>query len=215
MNGAIDGVVEELLAATGRWPILLALVNGAVRDDLNAGRQAEESMREILRELRTTGPTALDVIDAHERRTSVARTIEIGLSRLDPELRARYLELAVFGEDVAIPGPVLARYWKTTGGLSEGRTQRYCQRLVKLARTDPSASRGIASGSSEGPPRPRVRRGWNKCLVAASCRADLYVGMATHPPLGGGVEAGTASMPAPPRLAGRQTRARRARGTGS
>jgi hypothetical protein len=57
--GASSGVVGELLAVTGRWPVLLALVNGAVRTDLNAGRRVDESMREILQELRTTGPTAL------------------------------------------------------------------------------------------------------------------------------------------------------------
>ena len=78
-------------------------------------------MREILHELRATGPTALDVTDAQERHTAVARTIGVSLSRLTPEQRDRYLELAVFGEDVAIPGPVLARYWKATGGWSDSR----------------------------------------------------------------------------------------------
>jgi hypothetical protein len=55
--GTSGGVVQGLLAATGRWPVLLALVNAAVRADLNTGRHAEESMREILHELHTTGPT--------------------------------------------------------------------------------------------------------------------------------------------------------------
>lgn len=127
------GVVVGLLAATGRWPVLLALVNGAVRADLNGGCRVDESMREILHELRTTGPTALDVTDADERHTAVARTIGVSLSRLTAEQRTRYLELAVFGEDVAIPGPVLGRYWKATGGWSEFQTRRYCQRLAELA----------------------------------------------------------------------------------
>ena len=133
MGGASGGVVAGLLAVTGRWPMLLALVNGAIRADCNAGRGVEESMREILRELRTTGLTALDVTDASERHTAVARTIGVGLSRLSADQRDRYLELAVFGEDVAIPGPVLTRYWKATGGWSEFQTRRYCQRLAELA----------------------------------------------------------------------------------
>ena len=127
------GVVAGLLAATGRWPVLLSLVNGAVRADLNAGRRAEESMCEILHELRTTGPTALDVTDTDERHMAVARTIGVSLARLTPEQRERYLELAVFGEDVAIPGAVLSRYWKATGGWSAFQTRRYCQRLAELA----------------------------------------------------------------------------------
>jgi WD40 repeat protein len=132
-TGASGGVIAGLLDATGRWPVLLALVNGTVRDDLNAGHRVDESMREILDELRTTGPTVLDVTDADERHTAVARTIGVSLSRLTDDQRDRYLELAVFGEDVRIPGPVLARYWKATGGWSQFQTRRYCQRLDELA----------------------------------------------------------------------------------
>jgi WD40 repeat protein len=130
---ASAGVTALLMAVTGRWPVLLALVNGAVRADLDAGRRAEDSMHEVLHELGATGPTALDVSDAGERHTAVARTIGVSLSRLTAEQRDRYLELAVFGEDVAIPGSVLARYWKTTGGWSAFATRRFCRRLADLA----------------------------------------------------------------------------------
>ncbi len=131
--GVPSGVMAGLLAVTGRWPVLLALVNGAVTADRKAGRRVEGSMREILYELRTTGPTALDVTDVGERHTAVAGTIGVSLSRLAPEQRERYLELAVFGEDVAIPVSVLARYWNTTGDWSAFQTRRYCQRLADLA----------------------------------------------------------------------------------
>jgi WD40 repeat protein len=133
VTGVSGGVVAELLAATGRWPVLLALVNGAVRADQNAGRRAEDSVHDILQELRATGPTALDVTDAEERHTAVARTIGVSLSRLTADQRARYLELAVFGDDVAIPGPVLARYWGATSGWSAFHSRRYCHRLAELA----------------------------------------------------------------------------------
>ena len=126
-------VMTGMLAVTGRWPVLLSLVNGAVLADLHADRRADESMREILHELRTTGPTALDITDDDERHTAVARTIEVSLGRLTADQTARYLELAVFGADVAIPYPVLARYWKATGGWSQLQTRRYCQRLAGLA----------------------------------------------------------------------------------
>jgi WD40 repeat protein len=129
----VADVVAGLLAATGRWPVLLALVNSAVRADQNTGRGAEESMDEILHELRARGPTALDITDARERHTAVARTIEVSLSRLTAQQRERYLELAVFGEDVAIPVSVLGRYWKATGGWSTFQTRRFCQRLAELA----------------------------------------------------------------------------------
>ncbi len=90
-------------------------------------------MREILRELRVTGLTTLDATDAQERHTAVAQTIGVSLSRLTDDERDRYLELALFGEDVAIPAPVLARYWEATGGWSAFATRRYRQRLAELA----------------------------------------------------------------------------------
>ena len=134
VSGVLSGgVVAGLLGVTGRWPVLLSLVNGAVCADLRAGRGGEESMREILDELRIAGPTVLDVTEATERHTAVARTIGVSLSRLTADQRDRYLELAVFGEDVAIPSLVLSRYWKATGGWSEFQTRRYCQRLAELA----------------------------------------------------------------------------------
>jgi WD40 repeat protein len=133
VGGVSGAVVAGLLAVTGRWPVLLALVNGAVRADQNAGRCAEDSMGEILRELRAVGPTVLDVTDAHERHTAVTRTIGVSLRRLTAQQRERYLELAVFGEDVVIPGPVLARYWQARGGWSAFQSRRYCQRLAELA----------------------------------------------------------------------------------
>jgi hypothetical protein len=34
---------------------------------------------------------------------------------------------------VAIPGPVLSRYWKLTGGWSKFRTRQFCLRLAELA----------------------------------------------------------------------------------
>lgn len=131
--GVSSEVVKGLLAVTGRWPVLLALVNGAVRADQSAGRLAEDSMREILYELRATGPTVLDVADGDDRHTAVTRTIGVSLNRLTSEQRDRYMELAVFGKDVVIPGSVLSRYWSSTGGWSSFQTVRFCQRLAELA----------------------------------------------------------------------------------
>jgi WD40 repeat protein len=133
ITGASRDAVAGLLAATGRWPVLLALVNGAVRADLTTGRGADESMCEILQALRTTGPTALDLADTDERHTAVARTIGVSLSRLTAEQRAHFLELAVFTPDAAIPVPVLVHYWQATGGWSQFQVRRYCQRLAELA----------------------------------------------------------------------------------
>ncbi|HET9257173.1 MAG TPA: hypothetical protein VFO16_18510 [Pseudonocardiaceae bacterium] len=68
----------------------------------------------------------MDIADTTERNTAIAaiaRILDASLHRLSPERRQRYLELAVFGEDVQIPGTVLARYWTTTV-VTDGRRSR-------------------------------------------------------------------------------------------
>ena len=130
---APERLMAPLLAAAGRWPVLLALVNGAIHTDIERGRDAAESMCEILDELHSTGPTVLDITDDDQRHTAVARTLGVSLNRLAPAQRERYQELAVFAEDVAIPVEVLKRYWMHTSGLSAFQTRRLCQRLADLS----------------------------------------------------------------------------------
>ncbi|MGI9000835.1 MAG: NB-ARC domain-containing protein [Pseudonocardia sp.] len=127
------GLVGDVLAVCGSWPVLLALVHGAVRDAVSAGGDAAGEMREVLVALRVGGVTVLDVTNPTERGQAVARTIEVGLDRLSPDERDRYLELAVFGEDVSIPGEVVARLWGHTGGWTVFQARRFCGRLADLA----------------------------------------------------------------------------------
>ena len=83
--------------------------------------------------LRTYGITALDIGNPDARDTAVSATIEASLRRLTRDERDRYEELAVFGEDVAVPGEVVARLWAYAGGWSTFKTRRLCQRLSDLA----------------------------------------------------------------------------------
>ncbi|MCY1145015.1 DUF4062 domain-containing protein [Actinoplanes sp. Pm04-4] len=123
----------ETLEATGRWPVLLGLVQGAVRDGVAAGGNPENELRDILQALREGGITVLDIGDEGARSEAVARTVEAGLRRLTSDERSRYLEMAVFGEDVTIPGEVLARLWAHTGGWPAFRSRRFCARLFSLS----------------------------------------------------------------------------------
>ncbi|GIF17834.1 hypothetical protein Ate02nite_05640 [Paractinoplanes tereljensis] len=127
--GVPAGLIEEALTATGRWPVLLALVDGALRDGVEHGGDPAAEMREVLGALHADGITVLDVGDAGSRATAVARTIGASLRRLTDDECSRYLELAVFGEDVTIPGEVVARLWAYTGGWSLFRSRRFCARL--------------------------------------------------------------------------------------
>ena len=119
LDGVGEDVVVGLLKATGRWPVLLALVNGAARSDVARGADGGEALGDILAALISDGPTVLDVSNPDDRSHAVSATLELSLSRLSATERDRYQELAVFPEDVEVPLTVLARYWAHTGQLSD------------------------------------------------------------------------------------------------
>ena len=126
------GLVAEALRATGRWPVLLSLVHGAVRDAVTEGGDPATELTDVLAALKTEGVTALDATSTGERNAAVAATIGVSLARLTPDERARYRELAVFAEDLAIPGEVVARLWAHTGGWTTFQARRLCRRLFDL-----------------------------------------------------------------------------------
>jgi hypothetical protein len=125
-----------LLAGTGSWPVLLRLVNGALRRYVRTGLALPAAAVRIAKQLAEHGPVAVDVTDADHRSAAVAATVEASLSLLDPARLQRYLELAVFPEDVAVPESTLAAYWAHTGGLGLAETERLCQDLADLFLVD-------------------------------------------------------------------------------
>jgi WD40 repeat protein len=133
LQGAGEDVVVGLLKATGRWPVLLALVNGAARSDLARGANLDTVLGDILAALTSDGPTVLDIANPDDRSHAVSATLELSLSRLSPTERARYQELAVFPEDVEVPLTVLGRYWAHTGQLSTIQVRRLCSSLYDLS----------------------------------------------------------------------------------
>src|SRR5262249_45551668 len=118
---------------TGRWPVLLGLVNGAARDYVAGGEPVGTALDRICRWLRQGGPASFDMASRDDRRQAVATTVEASLAVLPPGELERYLELAVFPEDVEIPAVLLTRYWSASGGLDELAADRLCRRLADLS----------------------------------------------------------------------------------
>jgi WD40 repeat protein len=142
-----SALVTDGLDATGRWPVLLSLVHGAVRDAVRNGADPAGELEEVLAGLRAEGITALDPTNPSDRGRAVAATIEVSLLRLTPDERARYLELAIFGEDVTVPGEVVAKLWAHTGGWTRFQARRLSQRLFDL---------GLLAGYRRDPDRLAV-----------------------------------------------------------
>jgi hypothetical protein len=152
-----DVVADGLLAVTGRWPLLLRLVNKIVADAVLSGADPEAVAGRLLERLRAEGPAAvdevlggrvhgLDIDKPGERAQAVRATIEASTSLLGPEDRQRFTELAVFAEDETVPFALMARLWQETAGLDELQSSQLCARLAQLALVEVSPGRGRATG---------------------------------------------------------------------
>ena len=132
LPGVSAAVVGRVLDLTGRWPVLLNLVNGAARADVRLGSRPEAALAELADQIAADGPAVLDVADPAGREQAVGATLQVSLNRLSPDQQARYAELAVFGEDVDIPRAVLERYWAHTAGWRPTRVHQLCSLLLDL-----------------------------------------------------------------------------------
>jgi hypothetical protein len=138
-------VVEGLLAVTGRWPLLLRLVNKILANAARAGSEAWLAAGEQLLEwLQTGGPAVVDILSGEtsrglkvgeplERARAVRATIEASTNLLDAGDVQRFAELGVFVENETIPFRLVARLWRATGGLDDLQAAQLCARLGELA----------------------------------------------------------------------------------
>ncbi|WP_406169704.1 NB-ARC domain-containing protein [Streptomyces canus] len=144
LSGMSQAVVQRLLALTGRWPVLLALVNAAVMEYQRQGATLEEACAWVARRLAAEGPTALDLGDAHSREKAVASSVQASLDLLSPDERERYFDLGIFPEDTDVPGEVLFLLWRATGGLTRNEAEQLCAKLVSLRLATGSWQQGPA-----------------------------------------------------------------------
>ncbi len=137
-HGLPDGegaAFDQLAARLGEWPLLLKLVNGALRrrvgemsqplaDALAVGEQGSRPAR------------AYRLRCARSRRSGARRSqrrSSVSLELLDEDERARFAELAIFPEDVDVPLDTVAALWGRTAGLDDFDTEELCGRLFGLS----------------------------------------------------------------------------------
>ncbi|MFC4055569.1 NB-ARC domain-containing protein [Actinomadura syzygii] len=122
---------RDLLLLTGRWPLLLSLVNGVLRDRIETGLPAARVARDVAARLRAAGPAALDLDDRGSRQRAVRATVEYSLETLGEGFRDRYLELGVFAEDALVPLDAVTALWGATGGLAPDECDALAARLAE------------------------------------------------------------------------------------
>ncbi|WP_412100443.1 NB-ARC domain-containing protein [Micromonospora ureilytica] len=136
-------VLQGLLSATGRWPLLLRLVNRVLADELTHHRDASDVAAEVLRLLHDRGPAEVDLLSKdvreldlnvpEQRSRAVRATIEASTKLLIGDGAQRLAELGVFAEDEAVPVDVISRLWASTAALSPLQTRSLCRRMINLA----------------------------------------------------------------------------------
>ncbi|MEV5540069.1 NB-ARC domain-containing protein [Saccharopolyspora shandongensis] len=134
-----DATAEDLaplLTRIGSWPLLVRLVNRAVRRHVRRGASATSAVAKVTEQLVFRGPSAVDLTNADQRSAAVAATVEASLSALaqaDHSRLVRYLELAVFQGGTAIPQATLNAYWNHTGSLNSVEVEQLCLDLADLS----------------------------------------------------------------------------------
>jgi NB-ARC domain/APAF-1 helical domain/WD domain, G-beta repeat len=128
-----SGLTSQLLGASGRWPILLNLINGVLVELTNSGATSTEAARWALTKLGDAGPTAFDwdVNDESSRDRAVRLTIETSLSLLPAAERLRYLQLSATPRGKQIPMKVLYLLWADRG-YDEARTALVRATFIRL-----------------------------------------------------------------------------------
>ncbi|MBV1856326.1 NB-ARC domain-containing protein [Catellatospora tritici] len=131
--------MTRLLRLTGRWPLLLRLANGHLRDALDPRLGINVAAAQLADQLEQEGPDTLSLTDEASRQQAVAASINASLNLLIPaaddpvDCRVLYTQLAVFAEDSDIDIALLHALWGTGSGLSANQVDRLCRRLASLS----------------------------------------------------------------------------------
>ena len=65
----------------------------------------------VSREYQSRGLVAFDRTDAKQRNDAAAKSLALSLELLEEQERSRYIDLAIFPEDAAVPAAVAAELW--------------------------------------------------------------------------------------------------------
>lgn len=111
------GVLAERL---GEWPLLLRLVNSQLLDLVRErGLDVPAALERVQSRLDKAGLRALNRRDATERSEALSLTMNVSLDALSPASRRRYIDLAVFPQDVDVPIRIVERLWEVDDWTAE------------------------------------------------------------------------------------------------
>ncbi|MFF0008748.1 NB-ARC domain-containing protein [Streptomyces tibetensis] len=145
-------VLDALLKATGRWALLLRMVNQYIATLAATGLDSSEAALQIHARLRTLGPAGadheetLDLNDPERRNRAVRASIQAAITLL-PSASERFAELGIFAEDEKVHMSLLVALWGATAGFDEVETRRLVKQMNDLSLI--SIDRTITGGAIE------------------------------------------------------------------
>ena len=133
----------RLTALTGRWPLLLRLVNRAIIKQTKTGLDTNRAATLVADDLQARGPVGAEPVGHHhgagalddpeQRRQWIGATIEASTTLLPAGGPQRLAELGVFVEDETIPLDLVVALWHTTAQLEERESRELCAAMEDLA----------------------------------------------------------------------------------
>lgn len=126
-------ILSDLAGRLGEWPLLLKLVNRALREKVSIGLTVTEALAEVDEELSEYGLTAFDISSPEERTQAVSATLNVSLRRLDEADRERYRELCIFPENIDIPLSAVEKLWCPGGAITPVGVRRLCQQFYGVS----------------------------------------------------------------------------------
>ncbi len=121
-----SGRFGALARRLGEWPLLLRLVNLQLLDLVHERKlDVAAALKHVESRLVEEGLRVFNRHDATKRDEALSHTINLSLDALAPEDRRRFLDLAVFPEDVGIPIHIIERLW----GLEDWEAEKLCHHL--------------------------------------------------------------------------------------
>ena len=125
----VDATLKLLAARLGKWPLLLKLANGVLRNRVKSGETLPNAIVYANRALDRRGLKAFDERNPVERSQAAEMTLRVSLNQLAAEDRERFSQLAIFPEDVYAPLATLEKYWR----LDDLDTEELCDRLNQFS----------------------------------------------------------------------------------
>lgn len=125
---------HALATRLGEWPLLLNLVNSALRSRvIQLNQPLPSALTYVNKLLNERGLSAFDARNVESRDQAVEQTLAISLELLSTAERLRYAELAIFPEDTDIPIDTVSKLWSITGRMNETETEELCAQLASLS----------------------------------------------------------------------------------